>query len=78
VHDSLEVNEYLVPRWTSQELGLGRLGPNLEHGTMRVYVTSGPQNGLDIGKGYPIARIFDSIIRLPFRPPVCMLYTIQY
>jgi len=29
---------------------LGRSGPNLEPGTMRVYVTSGPRNGLHIGR----------------------------
>jgi len=29
--------------------GIGRLGPNLEPGTMRVYATNGPRNGLNIG-----------------------------
>jgi len=29
---------------------LGRSGPNLEPGTMRVYVTNGPRNGLNIGR----------------------------
>jgi len=29
---------------------VGRSGPNLEPGTMRVYVTNGPRNGLNIGK----------------------------
>jgi len=31
-------------------LRLGRSGPNLEPGTMRVYVTNGPRNGLNIGR----------------------------
>ena len=31
-------------------LYLGRSGPNLEPGTMRVHVTNGPQNGLNIGR----------------------------
>jgi len=29
---------------------VGRSGPNLEPGTMRVYVTNGPRNGLKIGR----------------------------
>ena len=38
-------------RWGSCaiEIQIGRSGPNLEPGTMRVYVTNGPRNGLDIG-----------------------------
>jgi len=35
---------------TSTNTGLGRSGPNLEPGTMRVYVTNGPRNGLNIGR----------------------------
>jgi len=34
----------------SHEVNVGRSGPNLEPGTMRVYVTNGPRNGLDIGR----------------------------
>jgi len=30
--------------------GLGKSGPNLEPGTMRVYVTNRPRNGLDSGR----------------------------
>jgi len=30
-------------------LRIGRSGPNLEPGTMRVYVTNGPRNGFNIG-----------------------------
>jgi len=29
---------------------VGRSGPNLEPGTMRVYLTNGPQNGLNIDR----------------------------
>jgi len=29
---------------------LGRSGPNLEPGTMRVYVTNGPRKGSNIGR----------------------------
>jgi len=29
---------------------LGRSGPNLKPGTMRLYVTNGPRNGLNIGR----------------------------
>jgi len=45
--------------WPSVNCGLtrgkftgevGRSGPNLEPGTMRVCVTNGPRNGLNIGK----------------------------
>ena len=31
-------------------VGVGRSGPNLEPGTMRVYVTNGPPNGLNIDR----------------------------
>jgi len=31
-------------------LTLGRSGPNLEPGTMRVYLTNGPRNGLNSGR----------------------------
>ena len=38
---------------------IGRSGPNLEHETMRVYLTNGPRNGLNIGRKvgpYPGSR----------------------
>ena len=38
------------PAWIRQLSWLGRSSPNLEPGTMRVYVTNGPRNGLNIGR----------------------------
>jgi len=40
------------PGWPLQDIRfvLGRSGPNLEPGTMRVYATNGPRNGLNIGR----------------------------
>jgi len=35
---------------TCNKNGVGISGPNLEPGTMRVYITNGPQNGLNIGR----------------------------
>jgi len=39
-----------IPCGSKREAGLvGRSGPNLEPGTMRVYVSNGRRNGLEIG-----------------------------
>ena len=38
------------PAWMWQLSWLGRSGPNLEPGTMRVYVTNGQRNGSNIGR----------------------------
>jgi len=35
---------------TPSESTVGRSGPNLEPGTMRVYITNGPRTGLNIGR----------------------------
>jgi len=40
----------ILPFLTICSWYLGRSGPNLEPGTMRVYVTNSPQNGLNIGR----------------------------
>ena len=50
-----------------QRTHLGRSVPNLEPGTMRVYITNGPRNGLNIGRKVgpcPGSRrrwVFDSV-----------------
>jgi len=57
---------------------VGRSGPNLEPGTMRVYVTDGPRNaGTLVGRSVPALEAGDggcSVVCMPFLKP-CMPQT---